>query len=60
MMRVTKLNHKLMYLQILLDIADEFVDEVAAGSCQLAKLRGSSTVDLRDVQVIIEVYNRRV
>ena len=37
------------------------VDNVITASCQLAKLRGSSSLELRDIQVILERnYNIRV
>lgn len=44
-----------------MDVADEFVDNVATAACQLAKIRGSNTLELRDVQLIMERnYNIRV
>jgi transcription initiation factor TFIID subunit 12 len=47
--------------QTLLDVADEFVDNVITSACRLAKIRGSSTLELRDIQIILERnYNIRV
>ncbi|CAF9917747.1 MAG: hypothetical protein GOMPHAMPRED_001366 [Gomphillus americanus] len=47
--------------EILLDVADEFVDNVITAACQLAKIRNASTLELRDVQLVIERnYNIRV
>ena len=50
-----------MSLKTLLDVADEFVDNVIAAACKLAKLRQSATLELRDIQLILERnYNIRV
>ena len=50
-----------VYAQTLLNIADDFVDQVIASACKLAKLRSSSTLELRDIQLILERnYNIRV
>ncbi|MCJ1254001.1 Transcription initiation factor TFIID subunit 12 [Lignoscripta atroalba] len=47
--------------QTLLDVADEFVDNVIIAACRLAKLRQSATLELRDIQLILERnYNIRV
>ncbi|MCJ1382450.1 Transcription initiation factor TFIID subunit 12 [Xylographa soralifera] len=47
--------------ETLLDVADEFVDNVIAAACKLAKLRQSATLELRDIQLILERnYNIRV
>lgn len=47
--------------ETLLNIADDFVDQVIASACKLAKLRSSSTLELRDIQLILERnYNIRV
>ncbi|KAI9801679.1 MAG: Transcription initiation factor TFIID subunit 12 [Piccolia ochrophora] len=44
-----------------LQIADEFVDQVIENACQLAKLRNSSTLEIRDIQLILERnYNIRI
>ena len=48
-------------VQTLLDVADEFVDNVITAACRLAKLRQSSLLELRDIQLILERnYNIRV
>jgi transcription initiation factor TFIID subunit 12 len=45
----------------MLMLADEFVDNVITAACRLAKLRESSTLDIRDIQLILERnYNIRV
>lgn len=42
-------------------LADEFVDDVVTSACRLAKLRDSSTLDIRDLQLILERnYNIRI
>jgi transcription initiation factor TFIID subunit 12 len=42
-------------------MADEFVDNVITAACKLAKLRDSSTLDVRDIQLILERnYNIRI
>ena len=42
-------------------MADDFVDQVIIAACRLAKLRESSTLELRDIQLILERnYNIRV
>lgn len=47
--------------QTLLDVADEFVDSVIIGACRLAKLRGSTVLEIRDLQLVLERnYNIRV
>ena len=47
--------------QIFLAIADDFVDELVSQACKLAKLRGSTSLELRDIQIILErQYNIRV
>ena len=46
---------------MLLDVADEFVDNVLTAACRLAKLRASPQLELRDIQLILERnYNIRV
>ncbi|KAI9892609.1 MAG: hypothetical protein M1814_001302 [Vezdaea aestivalis] len=43
------------------EAADDFVDDVINKACQAAKTRGSSTLELRDVQMILErTYNMRI
>ena len=34
--------------------ADDFVDNVVTAACKLAKLRTSQTLDIRDIQIILE------
>ncbi|KAL9603691.1 MAG: hypothetical protein Q9219_001010 [cf. Caloplaca sp. 3 TL-2023] len=47
--------------ETLLDVADEFVDQVVTAACRLAKLRSSQTLELRDIQLVLERnYNIRV
>ena len=49
------------YFKTLLEVADEFIDNVITASCQLAKIRNGDSLDLRDIQVILERnYNIRV
>ncbi|KAF2101486.1 hypothetical protein NA57DRAFT_34985 [Rhizodiscina lignyota] len=47
--------------EAMLQIADDFVDEVITAACRLAKLRDSATLDIRDIQIILERnYNIRI
>ena len=39
---------------MLLNIADDFIDSVVTSSCQLAKHRGAKTLEVKDVQLILE------
>jgi transcription initiation factor TFIID subunit 12 len=42
-------------------MADDFVDEVCTAACRLAKLRPSSALDIRDIQLVLERnYNIRI
>ncbi len=38
-------------LQMLMQIADDFIDNVVTASCQLAKHRKSNTIEVKDVQL---------
>ena len=42
--------------QMLLQIADDFIDNVVTASCQLAKHRKANTVDVKDVQLHLGNY----
>ncbi|KAI9723640.1 MAG: hypothetical protein M1812_000940 [Candelaria pacifica] len=47
--------------EAVLQVADDFVDEVITSACRLAKLRQSSTLEIRDIQLVLERnYNIRV
>ncbi|KZF21788.1 hypothetical protein L228DRAFT_261917 [Xylona heveae TC161] len=47
--------------EAILQVADDFVDQVITSACRLAKLRQSSTLEIRDIQLILERnYNIRV
>jgi transcription initiation factor TFIID subunit 12 len=37
-----------------MEIADEFVDNVITASCRLAKLRPDKTLEIKDLQTILE------
>ncbi|KAK5168913.1 Transcription initiation factor TFIID subunit 12 [Saxophila tyrrhenica] len=37
-----------------LTLADNFVDEVITAACRLAKLRPAQTLDVRDIQIVLE------
>jgi hypothetical protein len=41
-------------LQLLSDLANDFVERVATFSCQIAKHRGSDTLEVKDVQLYLE------
>ena len=40
-----------IFPQLLLDIADEFIDSVTNFGCRLAKHRGGDTLEVRDLQL---------
>ncbi|KAI9653285.1 MAG: Transcription initiation factor TFIID subunit 12 [Alyxoria varia] len=45
----------------ILQLADEFFDNVVASACRIAKLRGGQTLELRDIQLILQrQYNIRI
>lgn len=47
--------------QAVLTLADDFVDSVITAACRLAKIRPNATLDIRDIQIILERnYNIRV
>ena len=47
--------------QIFLLVADDFVDDLVTMSSRLAKLRGSTTLEPRDIQMVLErQYNIRI
>ena len=33
---------------------DEFIDSIATSACKMAKIRGSATLDIKDIQIILE------
>lgn len=39
---------------MLLQMADDFIENIVTSSCQIAKHRGSTTLDVKDVQLILE------
>jgi transcription initiation factor TFIID subunit 12 len=51
----------LTIVQILLNVADDFVDNLISTACKLAKLRGAASLEQRDIQLVLERhYNIRV
>jgi len=38
----------------MMQVADDFVDDVITSACRLAKLRPSQTLDIRDIQIVLE------
>jgi transcription initiation factor TFIID subunit 12 len=44
----------LIPVQAMLNLADEFVDNVITAACRLAKLRESQTLEIKDIQLILE------
>ncbi|KAJ5594444.1 uncharacterized protein N7459_000652 [Penicillium hispanicum] len=47
--------------EFVLQMADDFVDDVITQACRLAKLRPSSSLEIRDIQLVLERnYNMRI
>ncbi|PYH44981.1 putative transcription initiation factor TFIID subunit 12 [Aspergillus saccharolyticus JOP 1030-1] len=47
--------------EFILQMADDFVDDVVTSACRIAKLRPSSTLEIRDLQLVLErQYNMRI
>lgn len=47
--------------EIVLELADEFFDNVVASACKLAKIRGSQVLEIRDIQLVLQrQYNIRI
>ena len=38
----------------MLQLADDFVDQVITAACRIAKLRPNATLDIRDIQLVLE------
>ncbi|ERF70759.1 hypothetical protein EPUS_05111 [Endocarpon pusillum Z07020] len=46
---------------IMLNVADDFVDDLISTACKVAKLRGASSLEIRDIQLVLErQWNIRV
>lgn len=59
MWRISSKNFKtglFSVLQLLLQIADDFIESVVTASCQIAKHRKSNTLEVRDVQLHLGLY----
>jgi transcription initiation factor TFIID subunit 12 len=58
---IAMLSCMLTLLQAVLQLADDFVDNVISSACKLSKLRESPQLDIRDLQLILERnYNIRI
>jgi transcription initiation factor TFIID subunit TAF12 len=45
----------------MMEVADEFVDQIISAACKLAKLRANQVLEIRDIQYVLERnYNIRV
>src|SRR4051812_47347316 len=52
---------KLTSGKAILQMADDFVDSLVTSACRLAKLRDSQTLEIRDLQLVLERnYNIRI
>ncbi|KAI5820227.1 transcription initiation factor TFIID subunit A-domain-containing protein [Pyronema omphalodes] len=40
--------------ECILELVDEFIDTITSTACKMAKLRGSDTLDIKDIQIILE------
>jgi transcription initiation factor TFIID subunit 12 len=50
-----------IYIQSILTVADQFVDQVLQAACKNAKERGSKILEIRDIQLTLERgYNIRI
>ncbi|KAL7268275.1 Transcription initiation factor TFIID subunit 12 [Rhizina undulata] len=40
--------------ELVLEFVDEFIDKITTTACKMAKLRGSDTLEIKDIQIILE------
>ncbi|CAK1367267.1 unnamed protein product [Cercospora beticola] len=40
--------------EVMLELADDFTDSVLGDACKLAKMRPNQTLDIRDIQIVLE------
>lgn len=40
--------------EVMLELADDFTDDVLSEACKLAKMRSNMTLDIRDIQIVLE------
>ncbi|KAI5363922.1 Putative transcription initiation factor TFIID subunit 12 domain, histone-fold [Septoria linicola] len=40
--------------EVMLELADDFTDNVLGDACKLAKMRPNQTLDIRDIQIVLE------